>query len=94
MFSSPSFHFANWVDGYTLPTPDSSLICDSFSRDGFMYLRTPTKYFMKPNHKRLWKKITKGTFEFEFSVYKTELNRSQAKGLLKYTQGEFNFDSN
>jgi len=94
MFSLPSFSPFNWVDEYTFPTPDSSLICDSFSRNGFMYLRTPTKYFMKPNHKRLWKKITKQTFEFEFSAYKTEINQSQAKGLLKYVQKEFDFDTN
>lgn len=74
---------------YTLPAPDSSLICDLFTHNGFMYIRTPTKYFKKPTHQRLWKKITKQTFEFEQSAFRTEINRSQAKGLLKYTQLEF-----
>lgn len=74
---------------YTLPTPDSSLICDLFTHDGFMYCRTPTKYLMKPNHGRLWKKISKATFEFQHSGFKTKINQSQAKGLLKYTQLEF-----
>ena len=71
------------------PTPDSSLICDCFTHDGFMYLRTPTKYFQKPTYTKLWAKITKQSFEFNLSAYRTRINQSQAKGLLKYTQLEF-----
>lgn len=76
-------------DPYTLPTPDSSLICDCFTHKGFMYLRTPTKFLIKPVHKYLWKKISKSEYEFQLSAHRTEINRSQAKGLLKYTQLEF-----
>ncbi|ADR33993.1 hypothetical protein Sulku_1330 [Sulfuricurvum kujiense DSM 16994] len=74
---------------YTLPTPYSSLICDLFVHNGFSYCRTPTKWLMRPVHGRLWKKISRSTFEFEHSAYKTKINQSQAKGLLKYTQLEF-----
>ena len=76
-------------DDYTLPRPDSSLIMESFSFEGFLYIRTPTKYLMRPHWKYLFKKISKGKYEFDLSAYRTRLNQSQAKGLLKYTQLEF-----
>lgn len=85
----PSLASRFFGEQFTLPRPDSSLICDEFSFKGFDYIRTPTKWLYKPVHKRLWKKITKQKFEFEYSAFKTALNRSQAKGLLKYIQLEF-----
>lgn len=75
-------------DDYILNV-DSSLVMESFSHDGFLYIRTPTKYFKKPNWKQLYKKTTKSDFEFNLSAYRTRMNQSQAKGLLKYTQLAF-----
>jgi hypothetical protein len=71
-------------DDYTLPPPDSSLVMESFVFEGFLYIRTPTKYFMKPFQKRLFKKTSKSNFDYQKSAYKTMMNRSQAKGLLRY----------
>lgn len=68
---------------------DSSLIMESFSHDGFLYVRTPSRYYKKPSHKQLYKKTSKDDFDFNLSAYKTKINQSQAKGLLKYTQLEF-----
>lgn len=67
---------------------DSSLIMESFSYDGFLYVRTPSRYYKKPNYKQLYKKTSKGDFDFNLSAYRTKINQSQAKGLLKYTQLE------
>lgn len=75
-------------DEYTINV-DSSLIMESFYHNGFSYIRTPTKYFKKPNHKRLYKKTSKSDFDFSKSDLHTQINRSQAKGLLKLTQLEF-----
>lgn len=80
-----------WGAEYHRPRPDSSLICDSFSLDGFDYIRTPTKYFIKPVYGRLWKYIKKTEFDFKFSIYKTRLNQSQAVSKNSRIQGEFIF---
>lgn len=76
-------------ESYTLPRPDSSLIMDNFIHGAFEYIRTPSAYYEKPVYKNLWKRISKNLYECTLSAYRTKINQTQAKGLLKYTQLEF-----
>lgn len=74
---------------YTLQRPDSFIIMEQFTHDGFDYIRTTSAYYEKPVYKNLWRKLSKHKYEYTRSFYHTAFNRSQAKGLLKYTQLEF-----
>lgn len=82
--------FASLFGGeYSLDLPDSSLNLESFTYQEMNYIRTPSAYYCKPVYKRLWSKTSQSNFEYNRSCYKTQIARSQAKGLLKYTQLEF-----
>lgn len=76
---------------YTLQRPDSSIIMEQFTHEGFDYIRTSSAHYVKPVYKNLWRKLTRNKYEYTRSFYHTALNRSQAKGLLKYTQLEMQF---
>lgn len=71
-------------DDYTLPCPDSSLIMESFVFEGFLYIRTPSNYYVCPVYKTLFKKTSKSNYEYQRSAYRTKMNQTQAKGLLRY----------